>query len=65
MFRSKFAKALCHNDITLKVSLLSSAMVNSQSYGDYCTHVVTLYSTAAAIRSVSDIQSDAKRAGER
>ena len=63
VLKAKFAKALCYNDITLKASLLSSAMVDSQSYGDFCTHAVILYNTATANRSVSDTQTDAKKAG--
>ena len=63
VLKTKFAKALCYNDITLKVSLLSSAMVDSQTYGDFCTHAVILYNTATANRSVSDTQTDDKKAG--
>jgi hypothetical protein len=61
VLKAKFAKALCHNDVTLKASLLSSAMIDSQSYGDFCSYAVLLYNTAMSTRSVAESQTNAKK----
>ena len=61
VLKAKFAKALCHNDVTLKASLLSSAMIDSQSYGDFCSYAVLLYNTAMSTRCVTESQTNAKK----
>jgi hypothetical protein len=56
VLKAKFAKALCHDGVTLKASLLNSAMIDSQSYGDFCSHAVLLYNTAMITNECDEIK---------
>lgn len=61
VLKTKFAKALCHNEMSLLATLLGSATVDSQSFGDFCNYAILFYNSATSSRSVADNKNSGKK----
>ena len=61
VLKTKFAKALCHNETNLLATLLGSATVDTQSFGEFCNYAILFYNSATTSRSVADSKNAGKK----
>ena len=61
VLKTKFAKALCHNDTNLLATLLGSATVDTQTFAEFCSYAILFYNSATASRSVADSKNSGKK----
>ena len=61
VLKTKFAKALCHTETNLLATLLGSATVDTQSFGEFCNYAILFYNSATTSRSVADTKNAGKK----
>ena len=61
VLKTKFAKALCHNETNLLATLLGSATIDTQSFGEFCNYAILFYNSATTQRSVAEAKNSGKK----